>query len=290
MTQAQSAANGVNDSKLKILGVGEEENSEDVILNISKEAQLKLQNQENSAAPRKKAGVTSARELFEEENALTKYMAGRDEWRKNIFEAVRLDEPETYAKYEELSHKSWELGDTEEGQEYFRQADTVLVDWYFRRCFKTPYVADGNPFNPVAGKYLALSSLENLYSDADHDTSFNFYSSEYSGRESSLWRYNSKFNVLLTVDMLDTLEIKKFNESESEQKEERDKLLRKIDKSVKEMKAVELSYEGNLEYLRFGVKLQDDGSITYHANYKGCEDKDGIMANSAEELLKALLP
>ena len=55
------------------------------------------------------------------------------------------------------------------------------------------------------------------------------------------------------------------------------------------MKRAEKEYEGNFEWLRFGVKLWDDGRVTYHANYKGCKEKDGIMADSADELLEKLM-
>ena len=51
----------------------------------------------------------------------------------------------------------------------------------------------------------------------------------------------------------------------------------------------EKEYEGNLEFLCFGVKLWDDGKVTYHANYKDCENDDGIMADSADELLEKLM-
>ena len=64
----------------------------------------------------------------------------------------------------------------------------------------------------------------------------------------------------------------------------------KIDEAVKKMKAAEKNYEGNLEELQFGVKLWNNGDVTYHANYKGCKGgKIGIMANSAEELLQKLM-
>ena len=66
-------------------------------------------------------------------------------------------------------------------------------------------------------------------------------------------------------------------------------MMKKIDASIKEMKKAEKEYEGNHEWLRFGVKFWEDGKVTYHANYKGCKDKDGIMADSTDELLKKLM-
>ena len=66
-------------------------------------------------------------------------------------------------------------------------------------------------------------------------------------------------------------------------------LLKRIDKAVKEMKNVEKQYEGNLQGLQFGVKLWDDGRVTYHARYAGCGNEEGIMADSAEELLGMLM-
>lgn len=54
------------------------------------------------------------------------------------------------------------------------------------------------------------------------------------------------------------------------------------------MKEAEKNYEGTHKALRFGVMLDDSGNVTFHANYSGCEDENGIMANSAEELLEKL--
>ena len=71
--------------------------------------------------------------------------------------------------------------------------------------------------------------------------------------------------------------------------EKYESMMKKIDASIKEMKKAEKEYEGNHEWLRFGVKFWEDGKVTYHANYKGCKDKDGIMADSTDELLKKLM-
>lgn len=37
------------------------------------------------------------------------------------------------------------------------------------------------------------------------------------------------------------------------------------------------------------MKLWDDGRVTYHARYAGCGNEEGIMADSAEELLEMLM-
>lgn len=111
--QADSPLCGIKESDMKISGVRKEKpagagNATAAILNISKEARLKLKQRTEHDRPEKKAGVTSAREQFESE-ALERrtylcevtYNPGvgchypEEEW-------MRLDEPETYAKYSSL--------------------------------------------------------------------------------------------------------------------------------------------------------------------------------------------
>jgi hypothetical protein len=291
--QSKIAVNYTKDLKPEVLGSvkeNEKNGSIDTILNISKEARLKLESKESVSNPTKKSGVTSARELFEEQEYRQK-LSDSDNWMDNLEEVMRLDEPETYAKYQELLKKASNVRcRTDEGAAEQNQAIMMAFDWFYRRCFKEPYVADGNPINPVTGKTSVISALENMYSDENHDTSFNCYNPDYSDKNSMPWRYNTKFNVLLTVNMLNELEtVDELKGVENKEDDDRYKLLEKIDRSVNEMKAAELGYEGNFEYLRFGVKLCDDGSVTYHANYKGCEEEDGIVADSVEELMKKLM-
>ncbi len=92
---------------------------------------------------------------------------------------------------------------------------------------------------------------------------------------------NAKEAVGLLTDMLERLT---YGEDE-----EKRSILKQIDKSVSEMKDIEKAYSGNKEFLRFGVKFDDDGNVSYHANYKDCANSYGIQANSADELLEKLM-
>jgi hypothetical protein len=127
-----------------------------------------------------------------------------------------------------------------------------------------------------------------LYSDDQHDTRFNYYSDN---SETNMWGLNSKFTVLLPVDMLNDLAtLDNIQKMPEEKYSDIHNNVEKIDEAVKKMKEAEKNYEGNLEELQFGVKLWNNGDVTYHANYKGCKGgKIGIMANSAEELLQKLM-
>ena len=306
--------NTLNNNKLfsltKVSGIEKDKSNNDdaVAVNISRESQLKY---ENNSVNVKKKGVTSARELWENDSASIK-REGRTDVTGNMheWEIFRLDEPETYDKWNELDNKKWELfhaiagnnevhdiqdlencikGDTEKRKKFDEylsvqiEESKVYDEWRERRCMST-----GRFKNPVAGSFSMVNNLEQIYSDATHDTSFNYYGKNSDSYRSSLWRYNSKFNVLLTTDMLKCLENNKKSDNKKD-KEKYDSMMGKIDNAVNEMKRAEKEYEGNFEWLRFGVKLWDDGRVTYHANYKGCKEKNGIMADSADELLEKLM-
>ena len=157
----------------------------------------------------------------------------------------------------------------------------IYFDWYRRRC-----LSGGTFKNPVNVQFTALNTMETMYSDSEHDISFNYYGRVSDPRD-SMWRYNSKFNVLISADMFNRTKLLD-NLGAASDKDRKDlyDMLETIDKSVREMKQAEKDYEGDLEYLRFGVKLWDDGKVTYHANYKDCENDDGIMADSIDELFE----
>ena len=148
--------------------------------------------------------------------------------------------------------------------------------WLKEQIFKNAAKgADRWTGNPVAKQFADIDALENKYSTDEHDTRINYYTSADSNlSEDSLWRYDAKFNVLL-----DAHAVKNLDES----------MRTRIDTAVEEMKEVEKVYEGNLKRLQFGAKLWDDGRVTYHARYEGCGSEDGIMADSADELLKMLM-
>ena len=259
-------------------------------VNISEEGRAKS---ENSTSPTKKAGETSAREAWESNAAEIKRSSlYRSDGTIRLDELMRLDEPDTYAKWKELSDKAFALfpsdNATEEEIAAFRSAcreeGLVWKDWFERRCMST-----GRFQAPRTGRGEALDSLEAKYSTKGHDTSFNYYTPGKQDGRDSLWRFCSKFNVLLTSEMYKSLDRFGNINTSSKDKSAVSALLERIDKAVKEMKNVEKQYEGNLQGLQFGVKLWDDGRVTYHARYAGCGNEDGIMADSAEELWGMLM-
>ena len=259
-------------------------------VDISEEGKAKL---ENSTSPTKKAGVTSAREAWESNAAEIKRSSlYRSDGTIRLDELMRLDEPDTYAKWKELSDKAFALfpsdNATEEEIAAFRSAcreeGLVWKDWFERRCMST-----GRFQAPRTGRGEALDSLEAKYSTEGHDTSFNYYTPGKQDGRDSLWRFCSKFNVLLSSEMYKCLDRFENIYTSSKDKSAVSALLERIDKAVKEMKNVEKQYEGNLQGLQFGVKLWEDGKVTFHARYAGCGNEEGIMADSAKELLEMLV-
>ena len=258
---------------------------------LSKEGREKS---ERSVGPFKKAGVTSAREAWEDNAAeLKRSSVFNSDGSYNLEELMRLDEPDTYAKWREASKKAWALfpsdNATEEEIAAFRSAwreeGLVWNDWFERRCMST-----GRFRAPRTGRGAALDSLEAKYSTEGHNTSFNYYTpGKQDGRNSSLWRFCSKFNVLLSSEMYKSLDRFGNINTSFKDKSAVSALLERIDKAVKEMKNVEKQYEGTLYGLQFGVELREDGRVTYHARYAGCGNEEGIMADSADELLEMLM-
>jgi hypothetical protein len=249
-------------------------------------------------SPRKKAGVSSAREAWENDSAKIRESSRHDIYGGHDFlYMLRMDEPETYEKVCECMSKANEYKHEENNglivanrnedkiMECFQEATAIEMEWFNRRCMST-----GTFIDPIDSRSSVIESLEDKYSNGSHDLSINFYGKDgqdeidgaknkFSG--ASLWRYSTKFNLLLSTDMLKTLA----NGNDKEKKS----LLDEIDKSVNNMKKIELDYEGNKSSLCLGVKFHADGNITYHANYKDCSNSYGIQANSADELLEKLL-
>ena len=285
--------------KIKELEYAKKKELPSFVVDISDEGREKL---ENSTGPTKKAGVTSSREVWEDNAAkLKRSSIYNSDGSYNLLEVMRLDEPDTYANYMEQISKLSALapsvfppdnppaGATEEEIAAYKQAEReasrISWDWFERRCMST-----GQFQVPRTGRGAALDSLEAKYSTEGHDTSFNYYTpGKQEGRNSSLWRFCSKFNVLLTSEMYKSLDRFRNINTSSKDKSAVNALLEKIDKAVKEMKNVEKQYEGNLQGLQFGVKLWDDGKVTYHARYAGYRNEEGITADSAEELLEMLM-
>ncbi len=283
-------------TQLKVSGFEKEKNESGVAVDISHEGRLKLENKSHNI---KKAGATANREVWENNAAELKRDAGRAVGSKfDAIESLRTDEPDTYAKWQGLVDRLGEIRQkwdsfsadeaTEEEIREFEKLDrertAVMYEWFQRRCMSTGWFQD-----PAKGKYAILDSLETMYSTDGHETSFNFYGTDNSSRN-SLWRFHSKFNVMISAEMLKSLnKLKDLNKLSDKEQEEVSDLLGKIDMAVHKMKETEKQYEGDLEWLQFGVKLWDNGNVTYHANYKDCENEDGIMADSAEELLEMLM-
>lgn len=95
-----------------------------------------------------------------------------------------------------------------------------------------------------------------------------------------MWRFSTKFNVMISTDALNIIANGDSKWAES--------IMKDINKAVGNMKQIEKNYEGNDVYLRFGARIGDDGSTTYHANFKDCKDKYGISAKDQQELLEKL--
>ena len=294
--QTNSSINNNEFAHLKVTGFEKEKKQSGVEVTISQEGRWKS---ENNSHEIKKAGVTSKRETWENNSAELKKDAGRAAGSKfNGLESMRTDEPDTYAKFQGVIDKvceirqKWDSFSADEATEeeikkyesLCRESTAIVADWYERKCMATGKFQD-----PARGKNAIWDSLEAMYSTKEHETSFNFYGSDGSDKN-SLWRFHSKFNVLISTEMLKSLDkLKDLNKLSEKDRDEVSSLLGKIDMAIHEMQEAERQYEGNLEWLQFGVKLWDNGNVTYHAYYKNCENEDGIMANSAQELLEMLM-
>lgn len=235
----------------------------------------------------KKAGVSSAREAWEDSSRQIKSFSRITGPDADIAEAMRYEEPETYQKWIDLRCKymdtlthdnnglitytmTYSEDDVpEEGKQYLNEASKIMSA-YSKRYFAshtTKHIEN------------TISQLESKYSDEVHDVTFNMYGGNNPVAE-SMWRFNSKFSVMISKGMLDTLM--------GTNVDERNKLISFLDDSVNKLKLAEVSYEGDLEWLRFGLRLNDDWTASYHANFLGCKESDGIKANSVDELLQLL--
>lgn len=269
-------------------------------VDLSKEALLRAKSLEEQKKNEKKSGVTSAREIWEDDAMKIKHSDRYDCFgNDNIMYIFRMDEPETYAKCQSTYAKKNECIITKEENgliqydfesqkdlsiKYSLEAAHIFKDWYDRR------ILTQGESGPVSGQKNIIERLEDKYSKGLHDFSINFYGiegeDEIQGRKNqfakeSLWRYSTKFNMLLSADMLKQLA--------DNNNDDKDNFLKRIDKAVSDMKEAERQYSGTKVALRFGVKFHEDGSTTYHANYLDCEDSYGIQANSSEELLEMLM-
>lgn len=239
----------------------------------------------------KKSGVTSRRELWEEQTVEEKRTRQYDFLGNiDLEETLRLDEPETYDRIKELwriqakgtnpsytGRFTW-YGMTDEAKQATIEESRLKNDWFERRC-----MSEGTFKNPITGQIAAMEVVERIYSDSSHDTSLNFYGHNDDGSyRESMWRFSSKFNVLLSADMVKQL-------ADPEGKLSHD-LIEKIDDVITKMKEVEESYEGDYAAVQFGAKFHKDGSVSYHASYAGAQraGRVEIEASTPEELLDKL--
>lgn len=262
-------------------------------LNISREAMLRFQNNTANAEAAADEEIREKRKLLTHKDIyisseINEYVMRDPVWQREITEIMKADEPETYTEYKELFQKGaseavekieengltrYEL--TGKGEDLLQQADAVLNDWFYRKCYK-----NGMLCNPLTGQGGGVfQKLNEIYPDME----FEVYSNEYSGKDSALHRY--EFNVLLSVDMVNRLASV---ESLKDLSKDDDDLMSRIDKSVNDMRTIANECKESHKNLRLGVKLLDDGSTLYHAKYKGCENPDGITAGSMEELLEMM--
>ena len=89
--------------KIKELEYAKKKELPSFVVDISDEGREKL---ENSTGPTKKAGVTSSREVWEDNAAkLKRSSIYNSDGSYNLLEVMRLDEPDTYANYMEQISK-----------------------------------------------------------------------------------------------------------------------------------------------------------------------------------------
>ena len=270
--------------------------SKAVSIDISDEGKLLSENDSTLHGTYKQAGITSQREAWETESASRKKSRYDLAGNHSQDYMMQIDEPDTVSAMKDILRKAnasatktvnglttFDINSSERKKymaEYFKLAD----DWYQRRCMSTGAFVD-----PTTTSSRVIDNLERKYS-GKHDLSINIYGKEGTDEKAglrnqfsgaSIWRYSTKFNLLMNRDMLGVLT----NGLKSEQ----DRIYNKIDDVVNELKDIEKQYEGDKVFLRFGAKFHNDGSVTYHANYGGCKNAYGIEANSADKLLEMLM-
>lgn len=265
-----------------------------VSVEISEEGKKLSESVSNSTENYKEAGVTSQREPWE---SCSKEFIGYDrkDWLGNdsMLYAFRVEDPDGYADYIKL------LDEAINSRIKKHDGVTEIFDWnedslkllykaYSRFSdFRDLKYQNDPQMNRNSVRRSTIDILEKTYSDSKHDLSINTH---FTGEDlkpknifsgASLWRYSTKFNMLMSTDLLEKLTYGSDDDKRN--------ILKVIDKSVNEMKDIEKAYSGNKEFLRFGVTLDDNGKVSYHANYKDCSNPYGIEANSADDLLKKLM-
>lgn len=274
-TQIGQPVKSEQNTQMQVTGI-EKEKKPEVAVSISEVGKLKAANRTE-----KKKGASGVREEWENDCVQRKVDVRRDCYGHiDLDETFRLDEPETYAEYLNI-----ELAGLISDEPVYANTH-IFSNWFNRRCMIPGYFK-----NPVTGAFSAISAMESYLSDDKHDTTISVYDEYNKDTSNSIWRYeSSKFNVAISQGMLKILkELPDYESQTQEEKQKSRQTVNRIKSAVDEIKEVEKEYEGDFRFLRFGVKLLDDGRITYHANYTGCDNPDGITADSTDELLKQLM-
>ncbi|SDB54836.1 hypothetical protein SAMN02910298_02804 [Pseudobutyrivibrio sp. YE44] len=261
-------------------------------LTISSESRKKMERESNNY---KYSGATSIRDAWEDDGIITKNNIRKDVLgNTSLDEVMRLDEPETYAKYKELqaqvrdnvkkrnTHQNGMLisydfasmaNFTDDEKKMLCDAGRIQWDWLQRKC-----MSGGIFSNPTTSQQDTLFKLESMYSNSIHDCSVDTYSSM-NDANTNLWRFKSKFNICIPADVLNEITQNSAHGME---------LLSTISLAFDNIKDVELQYEGALKFLRFGIKIGLNGDVTYHANYYKCPNKNGVESNTPAGLLEKL--
>ena len=265
-----------------------------VSVEISDEGKRLSESISNSTDNYKTAGITSQREPWE---ACSKEMIDYDrkDWLGNdsMLYSFRVDDPDGYAEYiklmdEAINSRIKKHDGVTEFLDWNEDSLKLLYKAYSRFSdFRDLKYQNDPQMNRNSARRSTIDILEKAYSDSNHDLSINTHfngqdlnpKNPFSG--ASLWRYSTKFNMLMSTDLLEKLTYGNDDDKRN--------ILKVIDKSVNEMKDVEKAYSGNKEFLRFGITLDDNGNVSYHANYKDCSNPYGVEANSADKLLEMLM-
>lgn len=263
-------------------------------LTVSKEGSTKANHYINTTI-NKLSGISECRqdwENFASERKKTRFGHFVGEvWQPNFYELMRIDEPETYEKWKELDSAANAFRNSNktvngmilqeefnpEDEEYLNNriaADKIADEWLYRR-----YINNADYMNSIDIKQSVLEKLEDLYSTDNHDTSFDI-SDDFTIDSKQLWRFGTKFNVILNSKMLSNL----INGDDNE----RYQIVSLINNAINDIKNIEKTYAGDKELLRFGVIFDKNNKSSYHANYLNCEKENGIESKTAIELLERL--
>lgn len=249
-------------------------------LSISKLSRCKL---EKKGVVNKRSGETSAREAWEDN-----YFKEKNNRFFNKDGTFKMDEffkesdPDRYQqnlqnKIDFTQHVMEEGLESAIKNHWDYESQTIFTRWMSEKLYENP-----NCFiNPSLARADVIDYLDTAFSDDKHNVSFDVFS-QLNKRYSDLWRFQAKFSVQLTANIYAAI----MSSDESEQR----RALEVVNQGVSNLKEAELLYEGNKMSLMFGLRVYDDYSMTYHAQYNGGNpEENNIVASSAQELLSLLM-